>query len=98
MMGQNAVLQLCRQAGRKAGHGADPGSHHFRADDNVPQELSVVCIVIFREYGKLFRLADIVKNSCSYQQIPVDARIVGSGGRSWPQSGTGRPWQIPGRQ
>ena len=75
MVGQDAVLQLRRKHRREAGDLAGLFSHHFRAHDDVAQELSVVGVVVFREAGELLRFSDVMAERRGDQQIPFQDGI-----------------------
>ena len=77
-MCQDTVLKLQSQHLRESRNGTYTPAHHLGTNNNMPQQLAVIRIIILRETGQFLCLTDVMENGCCQQQIPVELRIVGS--------------------
>ena len=72
VVGDHAVLELAGQHFREIRDRADRIADHLHADDDMPKELPVICVVVGREGGELPDLPDVVAHGGCIQQVPVE--------------------------
>ena len=71
MMRQNTMLHLHKQPAGKALYFCRMLRNHLGAYDNVPQQLSLIRVIILGKGGNLPDLADIMAGRRGQQQIPL---------------------------
>ena len=75
VMRDYAVLQFVRELHREIRDRAHCLSNHLHSDHDMPDELTLVRIIIVRERGQFSCLTDIMAHRRGKKQVPVQDRI-----------------------
>ena len=74
-MGEDAVLQLTQQAMRKTGNPSAGRSDQLASHHDMPEQLSVIGVVIGRKIRDFLQLSHIMKCGCRDEKVMVQVRI-----------------------
>ena len=70
------MLQLAHQLLREIFDMAAAKSDKLTSHHDMTEQLSIICIIVFRKAGYLLELSDIMKQRCRKEQIPLQIRVL----------------------